>query len=297
MRATLMTLGNTIMEKEEIIREYLGKDAHILSPLVGGMMNESYIVEHFDKKYVLYMPTAQANEMVNRYIEKENQEIIYKLGLTSKNVYFDPETGIKINEYIEGSSLDHEEVIDINRVAGLLKYLHGSKNLSRADYRPFKRFINFEKEAGEYVSRRSNKYKELREVLFENREFLESQPLCLCHNDSQKSNIVGCTNGKYYLIDFEFSANNDPIYDIAAFGNGTVKEGRELLDCYYGSPNKDEIKRFYLWRIFLSLQWHNVAIVKHYRGEGEKHGYNFLDVADFFLKNALDAYEGLKKGK
>ncbi|MCR5505577.1 MAG: phosphotransferase family protein [Bacilli bacterium] len=285
------------MEKEEIIRKYLGKEAKIIAPLMGGMMNESYIVEHFDKKYVLYMPTAQANEMVNRYLEKENQRIVYSLKLTSKNVYFDPETGIKINEYIEGASLDHVDHIDINRVAGLLKFLHGSRELSQDDYRPFRRFINYEKEADAYIHHRGPKYKKLREALFNERDFLESQPLVLCHNDSQKSNIVAGNDGKYYLIDFEFMGNNDCIYDIAAYGNGTVKEGRELLNAYYGAPNKEEIKRYYLWRIFLSLQWHNVAIVKHHRGEGEKHGYDFMKVANFFLANAMDAYEGLIKGK
>ena len=285
------------MEKEELIQQVLGKTAKIISPLTGGMMNESYIVTHLDKKYVLYISTPQANEMVNRYLEKENQAIVYGLGLTSKNVYFDCENGIKINEYIEGKSLDHEDVIDVNRVAGLLKYLHGSHTLAREDYRPFRRFISYENEANEYVSRRGNKYKELREILFNNKDFLESQTMCLCHNDSQKSNIVSANDGKYYLIDFEFMANNDPIYDIAAYGNGSVKEGRELLSAYYGAPNREEIKRYYLWRIFLSLQWHNVAIVKHYRGEGEKHGFDFLKVADFFLHNALDALEGLNKGK
>ena len=285
------------MEKEEIIKEFIGKEAEIVSHLVGGMMNESYIVKNGDKKYVLYIPTAQANEMVNRYLEKENQAIVQGLKLTSKNVYFDPDSGIKINEYLEGESLDKVDVIDINRVAGLLKYLHGSPITSRSDYYPFRRFHSFEKEADEYVSRRSADYKELKEALFSEQEFLESQPLCLCHNDSQKSNIISCTDGKYYLIDFEFMGNNDCIYDIAAYGNGSVKEGRELLDAYYGAPSKEEIKRYYLWRIFLSLQWHNVAIIKHNRGEGEKHGYDFMEVAKFFLNNAKEAYEGLKKGK
>ena len=88
--------------------------------------------------------------------------------------------------------------------------------------------------------------------------------------------------------------HNDPIYDIATFGNGSVKEGYECLSKYYDdNPTKEEKERYYLWRIFVSLQWHNVAIVKHYRGEGKTHGFDFLAVAAFFLNNAKDAYEGL----
>lgn len=284
------------MDKYEVIQEVLGKDARIVEPLRGGMMNESYIVEANDKKYVLYMPTAQANEMVNRYLEKEIQNIVYRLKLTSKNVYFDPETGIKINEYIEGYSLNHVDEPDINRVAGLLKYLHNSGEHSTTDYCPFRRLLAFEKEASEFRKKIPEDYQTIRDFLFQHQEYLESQDLCLCHNDSQKSNIVkDIETGKYYLIDFEFAANNDPIYDLAAYGNGDVKDARKLLDAYYLKPTKDEIKRLYLWRIFISLQWHNVAIIKHYRGEGIKHDYNFKQVADFFLENAKEAYKGYKK--
>ena len=83
--------------------------------------------------------------------------------------------------------------------------------------------------------------------------------------------------------------NNDPIYDIATFGNGTVEEGFELLKEYAPNPSIDLMRRYYLWRIFVSLQWYNVALVKHYRGEGAIHNFNFLSVADFFLNNAKTA--------
>ena len=284
------------MNAKELAKQLLGKDAKIVSPLHGGMMNESYIVETPKKKYVMFIPTQQANEMVNRYVERETQDIASHLHLTSKNVYFDIDTGIKIHEYIEGESLNNVEDVNLNRVAGLLKYFHNSPRLSTVDYRPFPRLLGYEKQARKYSKRTPSDYGLLRSVLSDNKKYLESQEKVLCHNDSQRSNIVREKDtDKYFLIDFEFAANNDPIYDIAAYGNNSVSEGRELLNAYYGKPSKDEIKRYYLWRIFLSLQWYNVAIVKHYRGEGEKHNFNFLDVAKYFLSNAKEAYEGLKK--
>ena len=44
-----------------------------------------------------------------------------------------------------------------------------------------------------------------------NRNYLESQKQCLCHNDFQKSNIIKSSDNTYSIIDFEFVANNDPI--------------------------------------------------------------------------------------
>ena len=288
------------MENEilEIVNSIFKGEGKIIEPLVGGMMNKSFIVEYYNDKYVLYVSTEQANEMVDRQLEKDNQKLIIDLGLTSKNFYFDVDKGIKVNEYIEGLSLDKAESYDSKEVAKLLKTMHESDKLSRQNYEPFKRFTAYEEEAKSFGDNFEANYPVLRKEIFDNREFLESQKLVLCHNDAQKSNIVKSLEGKYYLIDFEFMGNNDAIYDIATFGNGKVSEGYELLVDYYdGNPTADQKRRYFLWRIFVSLQWHNVAIVKHFRGEGKVHGFDFLKVAEFFFANAMDAYKGLKEVK
>lgn len=288
------------METKDIdilINKILGEGSSVISPLVGGMMNLSYIVkDKNNKKYVLYISTEQANEMVDRPLEKEHLDIAYSLGITSKNVYFDTEKGIKINEYIEGSSIDKGDEFDYTKIAELFHKFHASKKLSKLDYSPFVRFINeYEKESLSFQTSVDPEYRKLRDFLFQFKDYLELQKKVLSHNDAQRSNIVRSDESKYYLIDFEFVGNNDEIYDIATFGNGRVSEGRKLLDYYFSNPSQDEIKRYYLWRIYVSLQWYNVAIVKHYRGEGAAHGFDFLAVASFFLNNAKDAYEGYQK--
>ena len=284
------------MEKDvqDILSSALSSNATVISPLVGGMMNRSFVVQDNNKKYVLYISTEQANEMVDRKVERNNQMIIYDLGLTSKNVYFDIDKGIKINEYIEGSSLDKADSFDSKKVASLLKKMHQSGRKSEIDYLPFKRFDEYEHEASIFQSF-EKEYLLLKEALFKRKDFLLKQPLTLCHNDAQKSNIVKDLNNNYYLIDFEFMGNNDPIYDIATFGNGTVVEGFALLNEYDPNQSMDLMKRYYLWRIFISLQWYNVALVKHYRGEGKIHNFNFLSVAAFFLDNAKTANNYLSK--
>lgn len=287
----------TEVEISKLLNDVLGEGSEVISPVLGGMMNMSYLVKNKEgKKFILYISTEQANEMVDRPLEKEHQHIICELGITSKNVYFDAEKGIKINEYIEGSSLDKVDSFNYKKVADLMKNLHSSIIISRMDYAPFTRFTDiYEKEAFSFNNEVSPLYTELRNFLFEHRYYLESQNKVLCHNDAQRSNIIQTPDDKYYFIDFEFVGNNDPIYDIAAFGNGMVSEGRKLLDSYFNdNPSEDKIKRYYLWRIYISLQWYNVAITKHYRGEGEKHNFNFLDVANHFLNNAKDAYDGYK---
>ena len=281
------------MEKENIIKKYLGESAQIEKQILGGMMNGSFLVDYQDKKYVLYMPTPQANEMVNRKEEKRHLDIVYPLGVTSKNVYFDIPSGIKINEFIEGESLNNLDNYNEEKVADILRKLHQSGLKSNLDYQPFERFLGFEKEALEFCDL-SDDYRAFKELLFSNREYLESDPKVLSHNDYQKSNIVfNPKNGNYYMIDFEFMANNTEIYDIACFANNDVNDGLRLLRAYFGNPSIEQTRKFFLWRIFVSMQWYLVAIIKHYRKEGEKHHFNFLAVADHFMNIAKTAYEGL----
>ncbi len=280
-----------------LLNKILGKNSKVIHPLIGGMMNRSYVVEdHNHKQYVLYISTPEANELVDRCLEQENQNLVNELGITSKNIYFDTTSGIKINEYIEGSSLDKIDSFSYDKLAILFHTLHNSKALSKEDYNPFLRFEGYVANRKKYHKEDEEKYLELLDLLCEHKAYLESQEKRLTHNDAQRSNIIKTPNDNYYFIDFEFMANNDPIYDIATFGNGDVKEGRKLLDYYFDfKPTKDEIKRYYLWRIYISLQWYNVAITKHYQGEGATHGFNFLDVASHFLNNALNARDGFQK--
>lgn len=283
------------MKKEEILLKIFGNNASIDYPLVGGMMNESYIVTKDNKQYVMYISTAQANEMVDRKLEKEHIDIIYPLGITSKNVYFDTELGIKANEFIQGTSIDKINEFNYSKIASLFHKLHNSKKLSKLDYDPFKRFIGYESEAKSFVGEFEEDFITIRDYLFGYKDFLESQPKVLCHNDAQRSNIVKSIDDEYFFIDFEFVGNNDEIYDIACFGNGSVQEGRNLLDAYFNCPTAEQVKRYYLWRIYVSLQWYTVALVKHYRGEGKVHGFDFLGVAKHFLDNAKECYQKLTK--
>ena len=156
----------TTQEINKLVIDVLGEGSKVLHPLLGGMMNLSYLLEDKNgKKYILYISTEQANEMVDRVLEKEHQRIVYELGITSKNIYFDTVKGIKINEFIEGDSLDKISSFDYEKIATLFHKLHSSIMLSRVDYSPFNRFVNeYEKEALSFNKEVSPLYNELREL-------------------------------------------------------------------------------------------------------------------------------------
>lgn len=282
-------------EHLDLLKKVIGEDAKVESELVGGMMNEAYIVSSRQGKFVYYISTAQANEMVDRSLEKETQNIAFSLGITSENVYFDLKNGIKINRFIEGESLNKVNEFDYKKVAELLVKYHSSSKKASVYYDPLGRLENYKIEAETHTKEFDENFEDLWKIVQKNRGFLLSQPLALAHNDAQRSNIVKGLDDKYYLIDFEFAANNDPIYDIGTFGNGDALEGKRLLEEYEKLvPVKDGLKRYALWRIDISLQWYLVALIKHYRGEGKIHEIDFLAVGKHFIGVALEARKLLK---
>lgn len=282
---------------DEVLSAYRGI-LSVVSEMHGGMMNRSFIMEdRFKNKYVLYIPTGQSNSMVCRDIEHKAVLKYMDLGITAKNYVFQEETGIKVNEFIPGQSLEKVEDIDYSEVARIIKSERKS-SLMDEYYNPFPRLIGYEKERLNLgLKDIREEYPLLRNIVFDNREIMEKGKICLSHNDFQPSNLIRRTDGKYFVIDFEFAMNNYEMYDIACFGNNDVSMGIKLLEAVYNKPKVKDYEAYYLWRMFLSLQWYNVAIIKDYHGEGEAHKIDFLGVANYFIDNALDAYNRLLKLK
>ena len=187
---------------KDILSEVFGENGYFVHErLYGGMMNISYLIgTPIGQNYILYVPNGKANKLVNRQYEKEAQNIAYKRGVTSRNIYFDLKRGIKINEYIEGISLDKADFpIDYQKVADLLHILHGSKKLCPNDYNPFQRLSNYVKAALAYQeeSRRTQK---VRDFFSSHIQELETGYIkCVCHNDAQKSNIIAGEIGRAHV--------------------------------------------------------------------------------------------------
>ncbi len=274
---------------KDILNDIFGNNYMIEGQQQGGMTNLSYLISSGEKKYIYYQPTKFANETINRENEIKVQLAAVSYGITSMSHYFDKKTGIKINEYIEGESLDKTDYYDIREVVELLKTFH-SINVDGVDT------LNLRKNLAMYVSyikgnTLDRNYYLLEQYLERYYDYLDGFDKVLCHHDYQKSNIIKGYDGYYYVIDFEFASYGDPLYDVAAFANNSMDDGIMLLKEYCGDPTSDDYKRFYLYRLYLSLQWYVVATIKARNRENDELGFNFNEVGKYFLDNAISCRE------
>lgn len=273
----------------KLLDKIFNKDYRVIKKIEGGMTNFSHLIFSKSKYYILYQGSEFANSTIDRVLEQKIQAVVYSLGLTSKNIYFDTTNGIKINEFIIGESLNNIDNFSYESVAKLLHELHDKKIKCEKTFEPLLAIKNYLDIAKNKDILLDASFYQMLEYFKQNYEYLNSFERVLCHNDFQKSNIVRSAHDEYYMIDFEFAMNNDPIYDIAAFANNNMEEGIKLLKFYFkGKITDDDYKRFYLYRMFLSLQWYVLAMIKSQSEDQKILNCDFNAIGQFFLNNAKE---------
>ncbi len=277
----------------EIIKQY-NASFEIIKRFAGGMSNYTYHVkDENDNQFVFRIKGENGELFVNYENEQANLKLVDTLGINSKTIMTDPDSGMKIGEYIDGEMV--HQAIDYQKVSDTLKHLHKSGIVFDNDYDPLMRLQDYE---NTHV-KDSEMYNDLKDEFIKiYNDRLKHKDLFPCHNDAQIANFILGNDGKYYLLDWEFAGNNDPIYDIASFGNKDFNQAIQLLYHYYPNHFLDDVLDLYAWRFFQCLQWYNVAQAKHDLGMSEKLNINFHDVALMYLDKAstlLSEYNNLQE--
>ncbi len=289
-------MTHELIAKEQLSRYFNVRveEIELLDRLKGGMSNSNYVIKINDHLYTFRIPGKNAFAFVDRAIEQQTLDLIKPLAIDGNLlIHLEQNTGYKISHYVEGTALmtlDPSEYY--HKAAQVLKKLHHSNLKAQNDYAPFDRIQKYEKLVEtEGIHHKPNYYDILQRFLAF-KPFLETFPKTLCHNDSQPSNFIVRPDGSLLLVDWEFGGNNDPLYDIACFGNNDFKFAIGLLPVYLGrTPDKTEWLRLYLWRTFQCLQWHNVALYKEAIGLSQELHLDFKAIAEAYIVKANALFE------
>src|SRR5690554_4071937 len=100
-------------------------DIKSLTPLLGGMSNDNFTFEINNKKYVVRVPTAVSNTVVNRHNETKCYEQLKNFDAVDELVFIEPDTGFKITRYIENvGNCDHNNKTHVKHAIELMKRFH-----------------------------------------------------------------------------------------------------------------------------------------------------------------------------
>ena len=279
---------------EKIIKEkmssLLSQEEEVLSvEQLGGMTNQNYLVKTTNKQYIVKFFGKGTEKLINRQDEKYNLELLKDLDLDVKNYLFDIEAGIKVNEYIESAiTLDATSIkTKFDKIAPILQTIHASGKELRGEFAPFEEIKKYEsliEEKIPYVN-----YEAVREEVFSLEKRLADLGVDRksCHIDLVPENFIESPQGRLYLIDWEYSSMNDPMWDLAALfleSEFTRQEEEAFLSHYESEQTPVSREKIAIYKILQDAIWSLWTVYKEEQG---------ADFGDYGVSRYQRAVKGL----
>ncbi|KOP77729.1 hypothetical protein AMS59_13850 [Lysinibacillus sp. FJAT-14745] len=268
----------------------------------GGMTNKNYKITLIDgNELQIRIPGAGTNSLVNRHNEIINSKAIEALEINVPTFYFNAHDGVKIAKYVKDAQTLSKQTAgitnNIENIATILKKLHSSDIKMNNAFS----FISIIQDYESVIITKTNKYyidkkypnfsnkKEKIELLNDKIQQLKSFSLCPCHNDLVPENFIKSSDGKIFLIDWEYSGYNNPFWDLAAFileSELTSDDEQKFLKFYFQRPLLEE--EYFQLNFYKSVQdilWSLWTIIKELHGDSfGNYGYNRYERGSNLLK-------------
>ena len=280
------------MEKliKEKISSLLSNEEEVLSvEQLGGMTNQNYLVKTTNKQYIVKFFGKGTEKLINRQNEKYNLELLEDLDLDVKNYLFDIESGIKVNEYIESAvTLDSTSIKSkFEKIAPILQTIHASGKELRGEFAPFEEISKYEFLIEGPIPYEN--YEAVRKDVFSLEKRLAdlSVDRKSCHIDLVPENFIESPQGRLYLIDWEYSSMNDPMWDLAALfleSEFTKQEEDDFLSYYESDKTPVSREKIRIYKILQDTIWSLWTVYKEAQG---------TDFGDYGVNRYQRAVEGL----
>lgn len=219
-----------------------------------GLTNTNYLVETQGQRFVLRVPFADHANIVNRHHETLALNAIACTDIDVELIYYDEISGYKVTRYLENAKTfsEYTGTDNIERVAALMRKFHRLDVSVGEAFDPVGHFHQYRNA--------------ITTPLFDTEPFMfllndiqqiPYQP-CLCHNDWVDGNIL-FVDEHTYLIDYEYAADNDPLFDVMSFlSENKIFDSklRERFYAVYFDQITDEIRsHLSTWEGFHNLLW------------------------------------------
>ncbi len=280
------------MEKiiKEKISSLLSQEEEVLSvEQLGGMTNQNYLVKTTNKQYIVKFFGKGTEKLINRQDEKYNLELLKDLDLDVKNYLFDIEAGIKVNEYIESAiTLDSTSIkTKFDKIAPILQTIHASGKELRGEFAPFEEIKKYESLIEEKIPYAN--YEAVREEVLSLEKRLADLGVDRksCHIDLVPENFIESPQGRLYLIDWEYSSMNDPMWDLAALfleSEFTRQEEEAFLSHYESEQTPVSREKIAIYKILQDTIWSLWTVYKEEQG---------ADFGDYGVNRYQRAVKGL----
>lgn len=265
---------------------------------IGGMSNKNFKVVKGIHEYVLRVPGNGSEGMVERSNEEQNSLQACKMGINPPVRYFDAKTGIKLADFVKNAETLNGATIqrpsNMKKIANIFRTLHHSHVRFGNEFNVFKEILNYEHLLVKAEGKMYDGFEKVREKVFALEDYLNQLGVSVkpCHNDLVAENFLKAEDGTIYLIDWEYSGMNDPMWDIAALfleSHFTDESQDYFLSHYFDDKEPEHAReKILIYQILMDYLWAVWTCVKEAQGD---------DFGTYGMDRYQRAIENLKKIK
>ena len=236
--------------------------ARTISELPGGLTNRNYKVTTPDGVYVARLWSGGGDFLaINRDYEHHNSVAAAQAGVGARVVAYRPEDNLLVLEFIDGrtfSEADVQNPANIPRIAQACRRLHSGPRFL-GDFDMFVIQGRYAAVTAELGFRVPAGYDALMPQVESARRALavRAGPTVPCNNDLLAANFID-DGVRLWLIDYEYSGNNDPCFELGNIWGESGLSGEALAGLvtgYYSRPLRNKIARAQLLGIIGKYGW------------------------------------------
>lgn len=233
-----------------------------VSDLSGGLTNRNLKVTTPEGVYVARLSSPESALLaIDRANEHANSRAAAESGAAPAVIAFAPEVSVLVVGFIEAATWTDDDVLlpeNASRVADACRRLHaGPRFVNDFDMlRLQPQYLSLVRQRG---FRLPDRYLDFAPHVAALGAALAVRPQATvpCNNDLLAANILDAGD-RLWLIDYEYSGNNDPFFEIGNLWSeaaGTPEDLERLVAAYVGHPSTALTARARLWGLMSKYGW------------------------------------------
>ena len=233
-----------------------------VTELPGGLTNRNFKISKEKATYVARVASTGSELLA---IDRNSQRAA-ATGVGAPVIEYAPQVGVLVIGFIEGTTLTNADVAEpanLKRIARACQALHGGERFD-GDFNMFEIQRRYRAVAAEHGLNIPDGYDELgaacgaaEQALLASAADTGTNKTVPCNNDLLAANFID-DGSKIWLIDYEYSGNNDACFELGniwAESHLSDDALAELVTEYYGRPLRNKIARAMLLGLIGKYGW------------------------------------------
>lgn len=244
-----------LFDQVPLLRERTG-----MRELSGGLTNRNIAIDTPTGTYVARVSSNTSSLLaIDRESEYQNSKIAASVGIGAPVHDYIPGKGLLVIGYLQGRTYGASDVANnLGRIAKSCRILHGAKpfvsNFNMFDIQ--RQYLKTVQENGYRLPNKYLSYMPHVEQMFSALHVLDEGTVP-CNNDLLPANFID-DGEKIWIIDYEYSGNNDACFELGNIWSEASLEYEHLVglvDAYYGHHRPEKLARAWFLALMSKYGW------------------------------------------